>query len=270
MVTSSLKKILPVIASPILSDIHKYKDMNKGESCYLIGDGVSVKWYDLKQFSQFEAIPCGFLPFHNDFDRIEVNHLILSEPWWFYPIMRTTGFPREVIRNEIQSVYREVISSNENKNFFINLSNYPVIKNKNVTYLFQDIFDKRLPHNFISKRINSMAGSMRTSIMLAAYLGFDHCYLVGYDYTHFPSRSLHWYEKGEGVFVPQPNHNADFLKIAKEFIDITTITLDGASETLQWETYEEHTGVQPIFKENTELLSNKYLSALATWPGYQI
>ena len=47
-------------------------------------------------------------------------------------------------------------------------------------------------------------------------MGFDHIYLVGYDYTHIPSRSLHWYEKGRGVFFSHENYNKDFFEIAKE------------------------------------------------------
>jgi len=106
--------------------------------------------------------------------------------------------------------------------------------------------------------------------MLAIYMGFDHIYLVGSDYTHMPSRSLHWYEKGQGVFCPQENYQKDFFKIANEFIDITTITLDGTSDFINAVTYEEYTGCEPLYRENTELADDKYLKALSTWPGYTI
>ena len=106
--------------------------------------------------------------------------------------------------------------------------------------------------------------------MLAIYMGFDHIYLVGCDYTHVPSRSLHWYEKGQGVFFLQKNYQKDFFEIAKEFIDISTITLDGKSDFINAVTYEEHTGRKPIYRENTELVDDKYLKVLSTWSGYTI
>ena len=101
-------------------------------------------------------------------------------------------------------------------------------------------------------------------------MGFDRCYLVGCDYTHVPSRNLHWIEKGQGVITPHDNYNKDFFEIAKEFIDITTITLDGTSDVINAVTYKEHTGREPMFRENTELLDKRYLKILATWPGYTI
>jgi len=133
-----------------------------------------------------------------------------------------------------------------------------------------DIVDDRLAENFIGHRINAFAGHVRSSITMAIYMGFNHIYLVGFDYTHLPSRCLHWYEKDQGVFYPQKNYQKDFLEIAKEFIDITTITLDGKSDFINSVTYEEHTGRKPIYRKNTELFDDKYPKVLYTWPGYTI
>jgi hypothetical protein len=87
-VKSALKNLLVPFVKPLLSKIHRYKDAHKGESCYLIGDGISVKWFDLAEFSNKTAIPCAFVPFHNDFDKLSVQYLSVAEPWWFYPFER--------------------------------------------------------------------------------------------------------------------------------------------------------------------------------------
>jgi hypothetical protein len=136
--------------------------------------------------------------------------------------------------------------------------------------MFRAIKNKRLASDFITHRINAFQGSLRASILLAIYMGFDQCYLVGCDYTHVPSRSLHWYEKGQGTFCAQENYNKDFFEIAKKFIDITTITLDGTSDFINAVSYKEHTAQDPVFRENTELISERYLNVLATWPGYKV
>lgn len=267
---NTLKNLLPYLAKPVLSKIHRYKDIHHGESCYLIGDGVSVKWFDLKAFDDKTAIPCAFIPFHNDFRKLNVKYLSVAEPWWFYPTQWTTTPPIKVITNPIQLAYRNIINENPDKEFFANLSNYPVLRQKNISYIFRDIYDERLPADFITRRINSFHGSLRTSILLAIYMGFERCYLVGYDYTHVPSRSLHWYEKGQGIFCEQPNYQKDFFEIANEYIDITTITLDATSEYVNAVTYKEYTGRDPVYRENTELLSERYMKVLASWPGYSI
>jgi len=268
---AAFKNLLVPIARPLLSKIHRYKDAHKGESCYLIGDGVSIKWFDLATFSDKTAIPCGFIPFHNEFDRLNVNYFSLIEPWWFYPFQWTTSPPIEIIRNHIHRVYtKDVIDRYPKKQFFVNLSNFPTLRRKNVIYNYQYFLDDRLPANYLSRRINAYEGSLRWMILLATYLGFDHVYLVGCDYTHLHCRALHWYEKGGGIDTPFPNYQKEFFEIAKEFIDITTITLDGASEFINSVTYKEHTGREPVFRENIELLKEEYLQVLATWPGYTI
>ena len=267
---NALKDLLAQFAKPVLSKIHRYKDVHRGESCYLMGNGISIKWFDLAAFADKTTIPCAFIPFHNDFDKLDVKYLLLPEPWWFYPANRNTSPPKQFIMNHIQRAYRGVIDKYPDKEFFLNLSNLPVLNQKNITYLYRDIYDPRLPENFITHRINAFEGSFRTSILLAIYKGFEHCYLVGCDYTHVPSRSLHFYEKGQGLFCPHENFNRAFFEIAKEFIDITTITLDGTSDFVNAVTYKEHTGREPVYRENTELVDERYLKVLSTWPGYSI
>jgi hypothetical protein len=268
---STMKRLLVPLAKPLLSKIHQYKDAHKGESCYLIGDGISIKWFDLAAFSDKTAIPCGFIPFHNEFDRLNVTYLSLIEPWWFYPLQRTTSQPARVIRNQIQKAYVvDVIERYPNKQFFVNLSNFATLRKKNIIYNYQHFLDDRLPDNYLSRRINAYEGSLRWMILLAVYMGFDHVYLVGCDYTHINCRALHWYERGEGIHTPFLGYQEDFFKIALEFIDITTITLDGSSEFINAVSYQDHTGRNPLFRENTELLTSRYRKLLATWPDYNI
>lgn len=268
--SSLLRKMFVRCAESKLSEIKKFRNIHKGESCYLIGDGVSLKYFDLKNFTDKISIPCGFLPFHLDFDTLNAPYMLLIEPWWFYPWIRSTSKPRRIIRNEIQEVYREIIKKYPEKNFFINISNLPTTtKFENICFVYRDFIDE-LNQEFITKRINAFEGSLRGSITMAIYMGFSDIYLIGYDYTHFPSRSLHWYEKGSGVFIPQPGYNKDFFEIAKEYTNITTITLDGRSESLDSVTYKSYTGCDPIFRENIEILDKKNLNVLASWPGYSI
>lgn len=234
-----------------------------------MGDGISIKWFDLAAFSGKTTIPCGFIPFHKEFQKLNVSYIIQAETWWFYPLQWTTSPPIKMVRNNIQKMYiEELIDQNKKIEFFINLSNYPTLRRPNITYTYREFYDDRLSSDFITRRINAFHGSLRNSILMAIYMGFDHCFLVGFDYTHLPSRSLHWHEKGRGVFHPQDEYNKDFLEMAKEYIDITTITLDGTSEFINSVTYKNHTGREPIYRENTELMNEKYLNVLATWPGY--
>ena len=50
------KNFLFKVANPILSRIYSLKNYHKGESCYIFGDGVSIKWFDLSSFSDKPVI----------------------------------------------------------------------------------------------------------------------------------------------------------------------------------------------------------------------
>jgi hypothetical protein len=247
-----------------------YQNAFKGQSCYLIADGVSLKWFDLNAFTDKHVISCGFLPFHSEFHQLNVEYALMVETWWFYPFQRLTDDSGCYIRNRLQQGYRKVIDQYPEVTFFLNLSNYPVLRRPNIRYLFQGYPEDELSNSFQQRGESVLQGTLRASISFAAYLGFEHCYLVGYDYTHVPSRSLHWYEKSEGVFVEQKNYETSFFNAAKEFIDITTITLDGTSELLPSVTYESFTGEKPFYRENDELVKPEFLNYLASWPGYAI
>lgn len=274
--TARLKDLLLKVAQPELSRIHKFKDIHKCEECYIFGDGVSLKWFNLKNFTNKLSISAGgLIPFHKLFDILDPKYLMITEPFWFYPEVWTKYVTRSTSMPAISKAYRGIIESNKGRQFLLNLSNFPVIRSPNVTYMFRDIVDERLPSRFITHRARSVgidpfAGSLRAAIIMAIYMGFDRIYLVGCDYTHLPSRNLHWYEKGQGVFCPHENYQKDFFKIAKEFVDITTITLHGTSNFINAVTYKEYTGIDPIYRENTDLVDEKFLQILATWPGYSI
>ncbi len=266
-----LRSWLRDILSPVLSKVTQYRGRYKGETCYLIGGGISLKWFHLPIFSDKIALPCNFLPFHKDFDSLNVENCLLIEPWWFYPVQRTTSPPVRLIRNSIQKSYRGEINNNKHINFFVNVSCLPVLYGlSNISYIFNVLVDENLPADHLINNSHSFSGSFTASVTLAAYMGFEQCTLLGFDYTHLPSRSMHWFERGTGVLTPHHGYMKDFIGHAKEFIDISTITLDGDSEYLDSVTYLDYTGRLPEYKENDEIVEKRYLDVLSTWPGYKI
>lgn len=269
IIKDSLKEILYQASKPILGRIGKFNGIHKGESCYIFGDGVSVKSMDLKQFADKTAIAVNYFPFHKEFDTIDCSYCVVNAPYFFSPFFGYETAQKQHLL-KMSKLYRNLISCNPQINYFVDLSNYFSISGDNVYYTFRDIPDRRLASDFISRRIFCFDGVSQAAIMLAIYFGFDHIYLVGFDYTHVPSRNRHYYEKGHGVFCPRENYNKDFFDIAKEFIDITTITLDGTSDCINATTYKEHTGREPVYRENTELVEERHLKMLATWPDYAI
>jgi hypothetical protein len=257
-----MKKLIKSAAKPILSRIKRFKNIHKGESCYLFGDGISIKYFDLNKFTDKISIPCGYLLFHNDFNVLHTPYAMVIETYFFYSFTRTkrvmVGPPKKIALNKIQTQYRKVIKQRSDIDFFVNLSNYPVLLNKNITYLYRDFPDNSLGVDFISNKFNCFQGSLRAQILLAIYMGFDEVHLVGHDYTHSPAKSHHWYEKGHGVITPMEDFNKDFLNYAKNFINITTVTIESESSNLDYIKYKDFAGTQPLYKENSEIVEPRY------------
>jgi len=263
-----IKNIFLKLFAPALNKTAVFRNRHVGQECYLIGDGASLKWFDLKKFSDKISIPVGFSIFHNDYSSLNAKYALLAEPYWFFPTIRFQK--KTILINYIQRLYRKYKKLYKTTNYFVSLTNLPVLSGKNVYYLFYDLPETELVREFKNAGLNPFHGSFRTSILMSIYLGFDTAYLVGFDYTHSPSRNLHWYEHGEGILEDQYKYEADFIKIASKYIKLKTVTIKGKSDKLESITYKELTGDNPVFKENSSILSPICLKALATWKGYKI
>jgi hypothetical protein len=112
------KSILFKLAQPELKKIQLFKDIHRGESCYVVGDGVSLKWFDLKNFSNKVSIGSGSLiPFHEEFKLLNMRYLMLLEPFWFFPAFWTDNFTKSTSMPCISKAYCEIIKKIKTNNF---------------------------------------------------------------------------------------------------------------------------------------------------------
>lgn len=265
----SKMNIKQIVADLFTGKLEKFRNRHEGETCYIFGDGPSIKWFDFSELGNYPAICCGMIPFHKDFEKLDVRYIALVEPWLFVPKL----FQPKIIHclREIAAEYKRRISMFPDKEFFVSLSNRFSLSGKNINYVY-----KKLPNlkNQTDKQINQFdcfAGSFHASLSLAYYLGFKKIYLVGFDaWTIQPARALRWYELGKGEFFQPTNFAFDFLDVLKKEIDIHTISYDGRSCNAKNINYESYVGKPPIFRENYSLLSEHHLKVLASCEEYKI
>lgn len=275
-----IKKVLWFIFSNLLEKINALKNKHKDEECYIIGGGATIKWFDLSKFSDKKSIVVNFVPFHLDFNKLNCKYCILSEPFWFLPfekVIKVTAKKSKsilsyfrIIPNPTQAYYKEFMKKSKSNFFFINLSNILTTNYNNVFYLFKKIPKSNLFQDFIDNGLNPYDGSFRTAVFLAIHLGFKKAYLVGFDYTHTPSRIGHWFEKGEGVQSDLVNYDYDFLKFITKYIDIETVTIENGKHKLKSVSYKDLTGEEPIYRQNTDLASIETLKVLSSFPEFEI
>lgn len=258
-----LKSVLKKIVKPICNNLLKLKNCHKNESCYIFGDGLSIKFFDLEAFPKKITFALNFFPFHNKANILDTKYKIITAPYWFYPYYRWQ-------RNNLKDVYLDLIKKEKNSDYFISLSNYPVLRGSNIFHLFVNIDDPEFEffRECEANKVNTISSSFRTAISLSLFMGFKEIILVGCDYTHEISKSRHWYEKGNGVLKPQYNYQKKFLKIAEKYAKIITITTKGDGSVLPGISYTEFTGHHLSYNENYNLMDIKTLKLLHKF-GYK-
>ena len=254
-----------------VSKLDELYQRHAGQECYIFGDGISLKWMDLHQFADRPSILGNMLIYHKEVNALKRPYCTITEPNWFWPIFPYgRGGKLQFLRHIVHKEYRKSIMQNPETLFFINISNYPVARFSNALFVsrwYKPPFENKNPFR---DREDSQHGTFKFQVSLAIYLGFKKVYLVGHDYTHYPSRSLHFYEKGEGLLDGNRDFSREFINYAKHHIDLVTVTLDGGSETLNSITYKDLTGKEPSFRENIDIVDRIKLESLATWHGYSI
>ena len=210
--------------------IKKLKNRHLGQSCYIVGDGVSLKWFNLGAFQPCITFSLGYLPFHIDASKMNLTYINLGDSWWFYPftVLPKSYVPasflnyKRIWRNRLNVILKNYIKLNPQKTYFSHMTNYPYTRSKNTYHYFYKFNDSNFSFENECRinQLDPLAGSLIRTLSLAIYMGFKQITLLGCDYTHKISRSHHWYEKGEGLIYSQPNYQRKFLEIARRYAEI--------------------------------------------------
>jgi hypothetical protein len=129
---SVFKQIVSRVLRHELSKLDELYQRHAGEQCYIFGDGVSLKWMDLREFSDRPSIIATIGIYHRDVRALQVPYCVNTCPYWFWPIYlsrsnRAGQHRLAYVRHRLHEEYRKSITANPDILFFVNLSNYPVI-----------------------------------------------------------------------------------------------------------------------------------------------
>ena len=251
--------------------LRRFHNKHIGETCYLFGDGPSIKSFDLSNFDEYIGICCGNLMFHDDFSKLDVRYYTIPEPYLFVPYWIHR---REYLKG-FQVLFKEFdkyLDMNRDIDFFINVTNILSKSGSNIHYIHRYLH-KNHPKFYHFKGIDPFRGSFDACLSLAHFMGFSKAYLVGFDaFTIQRKSSNRWYEfgRGEPEDMEIQKTDDDYVGMLKKHMDLYSIVLDGKPYNMKSIKYEEYTGKPAEYKENYELTSSKNLKILSTYPGYSI
>lgn len=264
-------KLLLYAAQTELARNGRFKNLHKGESCYIFGNGVSLKSMDLKKFNDKISIGSNSLFVHKDFDKLDCRYYLIPAAFFCYPYRKFYG---KFQRNYIGDLYREKIKEYKRTCFFTSLSNCLNMRGENIYYTHHfGHRDWSLDKCEMDGVFSFMGGATYAMLGTAIYMGFESAVLVGCDYTFAPRQSSHFFEKGKGLVEKEINNDVYgllFEELQKR-IDLTTILQVGMqSNILKYLEYEEYVKSPSNYLENTEIVDRKSLDYLHKQGLYKI
>ena len=165
-------EILFKISKNLLGRNTKFLDIHNGESCYLIGNGSSLKYFDLEQFNDRLSIGCGQLFLHKDYSKLNVKYYYSGHPFFYYPYW-TNQYSKKFEKNRVGAICRENIKKNTETQYFVSLSNFFGIIGKNIYYVhhFDTQFHRR-KYN-LSNKFTYIDGSLSAMVGIALFMGLE-------------------------------------------------------------------------------------------------
>jgi hypothetical protein len=249
---------------------HLYKK-HHGKTCYILGGGPSIKYFNLMDFDDEVIIATNSIVFHKQFKKLKtLKYVSIIEPWYFQYSFIQPNFYREI--SPITDSYRKIIKKTKHIEYFVNLSNFGRLNYQNVNYVYRNI-PKFIKNECKLSKIDIFEGSITSAISLAYYMGFSKIYLVGFDaFTIKPAMNGSFYERGKDKGENMSNnHMQDFFKLFNNKIEIYTVLKSNKeySPVLKTITYKELTGNNPVYKEIDDILDSKIIHLFETcYPKY--
>ena len=254
----------------LLEKNKKYKNLHKGKTCFIFGNGASLKYYDFSKIPIDYSIATTFGLLDIRMKKLKPKYYIIPDQYNFYSVVRNKR-RKGISINIIGRIFKEIIKANPQTTFFISLTNtysYFATPN-NVNYFYtryrSDIKNNEfIFSNDLCKNFNCTEGSLDIMIGVAKYLGFSKAVLLGCDYLGSPKLEGHFYSDEEPWFG-DPVYD-DYLKRIKkvsEDIDILAIFPKGIKSTIfNSNSFDEYFDANEKKFFNEEIVNSKDLNLL--------
>jgi len=254
-----LRRILKELTKNVMKKNKEFHHLHRGEECYIIGNGDSIKYFDLDKFKDRISFGCNVLRAHNDFSKLNLKYYVNAAPLLYSPFWRGVKHGLYLEKNPYFKLQTNF--TNTGYTHFVHASNYYFINNKS-NYRFVHNLNKHpidLDFNDFTTSSSFVDGGLLTMIGLAIYMGFKKAYLVGCDYFFNPYISGHFWSRFERIIGSNKFFYTELMNLIEGTIDLTVITTKGISSHINSIQYEEFFGVNENYKDPEEIISQRDL-----------
>jgi len=194
--------------------------INHGKSCYLFGDGPSIRYLNYRDFTDKPVICCGNQLFHREYNFLNVVAYVIIEPRLFWPSWLLKSIGKKFLYEHwpVTKKYVKFFSDGAEKILYINKNNLPFTLGK-YNYLSKKYFFSRGALCASEENIvNPIGGSFSACISLAINLGYEEIVLVGFDAFGIRKSPYRWYhQQSESLQLVEPDNTAEECKLLDNF-----------------------------------------------------
>lgn len=246
----------------------KLENIHKGETCFILGNGGSLKYYDISKISnRFPTIVCSYSLIDKRIESLNVQYFVVAETYFLYSLLYnarplTKGFQK----NKMRPIFEKIFLRFKNITTIISITNFysSVCRKVNLNY-FHHFGDRASSSNNLAGNFATCSGSIDMMIGIAKYLGFSKAVVLGCDYLGVPPMHGHFYGDYE-PFTGEEKDTRDYrvrVKKLTEGLDILLILPAGfTSSEFNFDSYENFFGIQRKYQKNNEFIDSEYLDLL--------
>ncbi len=160
------------------------ENIHKGERCFIIGNGPSLKHYDLQKLNSEIVFTVNFMMRSEFFEALKPNYHVLADPNIFKLDSKNEDDLKKV------HLFEKAKDINPDIKFFIpyKWQSFAQLFNDLDFYYFYNnqIFTPRIKHSYVLHRNTPIFQNVIIyAINIALYMGFEKIYLLGVDMTGF-------------------------------------------------------------------------------------
>jgi len=249
----------------LLKSNEKYNNIHKGETCYILGNGASLKYYDLSVLSNSLTMGCSYALMDKRLIDAGLNYCVYPSSYLMAPLWksRQTG---KIQFNSLMPIFKKIIKDNNKTQFFINLTDKYSFLNppKNINFIYHCGNTNSNSYD-MSGEFSTVTGGLDFMLGIAKYLGFSKVVLLGCDYLGLPCLEGHFYSSNK-PFIGE--YKVDYIKRIRKLadnlqLDVLTIFPEGFnSPVFESESFSEYFGVDDEYHNQSEIIDDDYLELL--------
>jgi len=246
----------------------RFENIHAGKTCIILGNGGSLKYFDLSVLSNSFTIGCTYSLIDNRLRDSGLSYCVFPSAYSMYPFWkkRNPKTGKKIQLNSLSPIFKKIIKENSYTEFFISLTDkYAFLKQpKNINFLYH--FGKKNSETYdMSGSFSTVTGGLDFMLGISKYLGFSKVIILGCDYLGEPCMEGHFYSTNKPYIG---EYKVDYVKRISKIVDqleldVLTIFPKGVkSIAFKSKSFSEYFGVDEQYHNQSQIIDDDYLELL--------